>query len=107
MTFLSSFNFLTAQTIDAKLVFSNTHGIKQERTTFYEVEGYSIFVESHNASFDEKGFKKIKKKYSINKEISPVNDLSFQTGKVLLKSENKTKIVTATSVYYLFPLGKS
>ena len=107
LTFLTSFNLLTAQTIDAGQVFSNTHGIKQEGTTFYEVEGYSIFVHSHKASFDEKGFNKIKKKYSINKEISPVNDTTFQTGKVLVKTYNRTKLVTESDVYYLFPQGQS
>ena len=107
LTFLTSFNLLTAQTIDAGQVFSNTHGIKQEGTTFYEVEGYSIFVHSHKASFDEKGFNKIKKKYSINKEISPVNDITFQTCKVFVKTDNRTKLVTESDIYYLFPQGQS
>lgn len=107
LTFLTSFNLLTAQTIDAGQVFSNTHGIKQEGTIFYEVEGYSIFVHSHKASFDEKGFNKIKKKYSINKEISPTNDTTFQTCKLLVKTDKRTKLVTESGIYYLFPQGQS
>jgi hypothetical protein len=104
---LTSLNLSTAQTINAGQVFSNTHGIKQEGTTFYEVEGYSIFVHIHKASFDDKGVNKIKKKYSINKDILPMVDGDFQTGKVLVKTESRTKKVTETGVYYLFPQGQN
>lgn len=107
LTFFSSFNLLIAQTINAGQVFSNTQGIKQEGTTFYEVEGYSIFIHSHKAPFDDKGFNKIKKKYSINKDILPIVDSAFQTGKVLVKTESRTKKVTETGVYYLFPQGQN
>jgi hypothetical protein len=107
LTFFTSFNLSTAQTINTGQVFSNTHGIKQEGTTFYEVEGYSIFIHSHKASFDDKGFNKIKKKYSIDKDILPIVDSAFQTGKVLVKTESRTKKVTETGVYYLFPQGQN
>lgn len=106
LTFLASFTLLSGQTINVEQVFSNTHGIKQEGTTFYEVEGYSIFVHNHKASFDDKGFKKIKKKYSINKDILPIVDSNFQTGKVLVKTESRTSKVTQTDIYYLFPHGQ-
>lgn len=107
LTFSFAISLSTAQTINADQIFSNAQGIKQEGTTFYEVEGYAVFVHSHNASFDDKGFNKIKKKYSIDKETLPTNDTAFQTGKVLVKTKSRTKTVTESDVYYLFPQGKS
>lgn len=107
VTYLYTCNLLRGQTINAGEVFSNMHGIRQEGTTFYEVEGYTIFVQSHKASFDDKGFKKIKKKYSINKEISPVIDTAFQKARVFVKTQVRTKNVTESGVIYLFPQGPS
>ncbi|MCB0649156.1 MAG: hypothetical protein KDC49_20940 [Saprospiraceae bacterium] len=107
MTLVCTFNLLRGQAINAIEIFSNTHGIRQEGTTFYEVEGYTIFVQSHRASFDDKGFKKIKKKYSINKEISPVIDTAFQKARVFVKTQVRTKKITESGIIYLFPQGPS
>lgn len=107
LTFATTSTLSTAQTINAGQVFSNTHGIKQQGTTFYEVEGYSVFVHSHKASFTDKGFRKIKKEYSIDKDILPIGDSTFQTCKVLVTTESRTMKVTETGVYYLFPQGQN
>lgn len=106
-TFIISCHFAAAQTIDAQQVFSNTHGIKQEEATFYEVEGYSVFVHHQKAALDEKGLSRIKKKYSISKEVAAIDDKAFPSAKVLVRTENRTKKVTESGIYYLFPQGES
>lgn len=98
-------NSASAQGINAEQVFSNTHGIKQEQATFYEVEGYSIIVRNHKATFNDKGFNKIKKKYSISKDQLPLIDSAFQTNRMFLQENSRTARVTETGIYYLFPSG--
>lgn len=107
LTFFTSHFLSSAQSINAEQVFSNTHGIKQERTTFYEIEGYSVIVNSHKASFDEKGFNKIKKKFSIPKATQPIIDSAFPTARVFITGINRTSKVTETGFYYFFPEGQA
>jgi hypothetical protein len=92
-----------AQSVNPEQVFSNAQGIQQEQTTFFELEGYFISVYNENIPFDDKGFKKIKQKYSINKDSIPIVDSSFKMGRVLIKKKTRTQNVTETAVYYLFP----
>lgn len=94
---------LNGQTLDIAKIISNTQGIKQAETTFYEVEGHSIFVHSHKLLYNKKGINKIRKIYSISKHIEPSTDSSFPTNKVFTKTERRTAKVTETMVYYLFP----
>lgn len=103
LSVLVSINLLNAQDINTEQVFSNMHGIKQEEDIFYEVEGYSIFVKVHKASFDDKGINKIKKKYPIQRDIIATTDTAFQTNKMFVMSQSRATIVTESSIYYLFP----
>jgi hypothetical protein len=96
----------SAQEIDPVLVYSNMHGIRQEASTFYEVEGYSVFVQIQKTTFDDKGFKKIKKKYSIDKEKVAFNNQDFLGGKIFEQDEKRTEKVNQSAVYYLFPEGE-
>jgi hypothetical protein len=94
-----------AQTIDTARVFSHTHGIRQGGNLFYEVEGYSVFMHVHKATFDEKGFRKIKKTYGIDKGLIPQEDPAFPGSRVLMTYQRRTDKVTESDVYYLFPEG--
>lgn len=96
----------SAQEIDPVLVYSNMHGIRQEASTFYEVEGYSVFVQIQKTTFDDKGFKKIKKKYSIDKEKVAFDNQDFLGGKIFEQTEQRTGKVKQSAVYYLFPEGE-
>lgn len=100
-------NLSKSQTIIPVEIFSNTHGIKQEGMTFYEVEGYSIFTENFNSTFDEKGLKKIKKKYSIKKEVPFTTDSTFPSAKIFVITDTFTTKVTGSTIYYLFPKGQT
>jgi hypothetical protein len=100
------YQLYSAQEIDPVLVYSNMHGIRQEASTFYEVEGYSVFVQIQKTTFDDKGFKKIKKKYSIDKEKVAFNNQDFLGGKIFEQDEKRTEKVNQSAVYYLFPEGE-
>ena len=97
-------NLLTAQSINSEQIFSNTQGIKQTKTTFYQVEGYSIFVDTIDSGLDEKGLKKIKKKYSAKTVFMPTADstLTIQN-KVFTVIDTSMKDAVRSSIYYLIP----
>jgi hypothetical protein len=99
------YQLYSAQEIDPVIVYSNMHGIRQEASTFYEVEGYSVFVQIQKTSFDEKGFKKIQKKYSIDKEKVAIDNLDFPGGKIFEQEVQRTEKVRQTAIYFLFPEG--
>ncbi len=99
------YQFVSAQDIDPVAVYSNMHGIRQEESEFYEVEGYSVFVQIQKTSFDDKGFKKIKKKYSIDKETTASVNPDFAVGKIFMQEEQRTEKVKQKAIYYLFPEG--
>lgn len=84
--------------------FKNAQGIKQEKVTFYDAEGYQIFLQEFDYKLDEKGINKIKKRYSIPKELSATEDVEFPDVKVLthvdMKGASKTQ-----SVYYISSSG--
>ncbi len=104
LCFFPLFTLLNSQTLDTGKVFLNTLGLEHKGSIFFEVEGYAVWIESFKATFDEKGLKKIKKKYSINEHILAVDDSVFQSGKVLMETRKITKDVNRTIVYYLFPI---
>src|SRR5438034_1403357 len=106
-TILTSTNLLTAQNTETQKIFSNAQGIKQEKTTFYEVEGYSIFVLVQQSNFDDKGIKKIKRKYSIKSDVVPNVDTTLPTNKIFVSTENKTDKVIQSNIYYIFPEGQN
>jgi len=68
------------------LIIDNTQGIKQEGVTFYNLEGYQVYVMDYKYNFDEKGFKKLKKKVKIPKETDVIDDKSRKNVKVMVSS---------------------
>jgi hypothetical protein len=72
--------------------FRNAQGIINVNATFYETEGYSIFVEDYKSSFDDKGIKKLKKKLSIAKDNLAIADADFPHAKVFIETSIKGKV---------------
>ncbi len=84
--------------------FRNAQGIININATFYETEGYSIFVEDYKSGFDEKGIKKLKKKFSIAKDNVAIEDADFPHAKVFVESVMKGK-AKMESVYCMIEGG--
>ena len=72
MKFIKTAFILLANTVLLTHGQTNTiqfiQAIKQDKTTFYDTEGYGIILQDYEYNFDEKEINKIKKKYSIPKE---------------------------------------
>ena len=82
--------------------FKNFHGIKPANSNihFFEAEGYEIFIEQINYRLDEKGLKKIEKKYSIKGGQSLLD--SVLNLRVLTSSEVRNGTIAYFN-YYLIP----
>jgi hypothetical protein len=80
--------------------FRNFHGIKhpQNNVSFFEAEGYDIFIQQVDNGLDEKGLSKIRKKYSIKN--GPLATDSALNVKVLSREEQQGGI----NVYYTYYL---
>lgn len=99
--------YVEAQEIDSAVIFENTHGLENEEASFYGIEGYSIFVHVDKASVDEKGIKKIKKTYDINKKVSPQKDSLLEIEhKYLTTVEPVTKKFSQIRTFFLIPKEK-
>ncbi|MBK9320345.1 MAG: hypothetical protein IPM91_17125 [Bacteroidetes bacterium] len=104
MKFIKTAFILLANTVLLTHGQTNTiqfiQAIKQDKTTFYDTEGYGIFLQDYEYNFDEKGINKIKKKFSIPKETQVSEDPDFPGAKILayehLKGESKTH-----AIYYI------
>ncbi|MBL0096220.1 MAG: hypothetical protein IPP46_06715 [Bacteroidetes bacterium] len=81
--------------------FQYIQAIKQEKTTFYDTEGYGIFLQDYEYNFDEKGINKIKKKFSIPKETQVSEDSDFPGAKILTYDHIKGEIKTH-AIYYIY-----
>jgi hypothetical protein len=55
-------------------IYTSTHGIIQKELTFYEVEGYNVFVFQYNFSFNQDNINKIKKQYQIKSNEMSIKD---------------------------------
>lgn len=80
--------------------FQNVQAIKQQKVTFYDAEGYSIFLQELDYNMDEKGLNKIKRKYSVAKNLPVTEDSSLPGVKILSSADTKISD-KATSTYYL------
>ena len=103
-------NLAKAQSINAELVFSNLHGIKEvlnmsrNNTVYYEVEGYTIYMANTVGSLDKKGLQKIKRKYKIDENAAEIVDTIFSKSKILLHTKKLTSTVVQNNIYYLTPI---
>ena len=86
--------------------FRNFHGIKQpgNDVTFFEAEGYNIFIQQVSAGLDKKGISKVMRTYSAKGAVVTTDSAILGNNRVLLKSREKAG-VTAYFIYYL--LGTS
>lgn len=90
----------TSESIAQSSTILHTQGISQPEITFYNTEGYAISVKEFDFGIDEKGIKKIKKKYSIPKETAVEEDATIPNTKIL-RSESINKGVAHQSNFYL------
>jgi hypothetical protein len=93
---------LFSQSEYAKQVFSNAQGIEQTEATFFEVEGYEIFVKTHTKTFDEKGISKVKRIYSIPSWNIGTKDstLKDEYYKYYVDIDSALKTVPQSNIYY-------
>ncbi len=103
---LITFHFAIGQNENAELIFSNVHGIIQEKTTFFEVEGYEIFIQVHNTKFNDKGIKKLKRKYSIPKDDVGFIDSTLQTNMYFVTTDQRNEEIVQSNVYYFIPIAE-
>jgi hypothetical protein len=64
-------------------LMDNTQGIKQEGAVYYNLEGYDVYVKEYQLNFDDKGFKKFKRKVKISKNAIVEDDINFPGIKVI------------------------
>lgn len=83
-----------------ELPFALAQAIAQEQVTFYDVEGYTIFQQEFPYRFDDKGFEKIKKKFTIPKDTQAEEDPDFPGVKIFNVRETKGG-ATSQSTYYV------
>ncbi|HYF32142.1 MAG TPA: hypothetical protein VD993_13555 [Chitinophagaceae bacterium] len=97
---ICAFSLAATATLAQSTTFQNAQGIVHKEVTFYNTEGYSIFLQELDLKLDEKGIAKIKKRFSIPKETVVTTDTDFPNAQILtatdIKGESKTQ-----SVYYL------
>lgn len=99
-TLIFSFLILTVYFAQGQTnAIKNAQAISQEKVTFYETEGYSVFLQEFDYNLDDKGINKIKKKFSIPKETVVSEDADFPNIKILTSTEVKGSIKTQTAHY--------
>ena len=93
---------IKSQNTDNLIIFSNTHGLKQGKALYFEVEGYSVFSYDHELLFDKKGIKKVKKQYKVDKSNPGFIDSSIvENNRVFIQFHKVSENLTQTYIYYL------
>lgn len=82
-----------SQTNRFQEIVENSNGIVQEETLFFEVEGYTISCEKRAIDYSEKGFKKIRFLYSIDKSVELVDAMEFPFAKTVVEEKNDKKSI--------------
>jgi len=92
---------VNAQTVEKKII-SNIQGNKFEDRSFFEVEGYHIFVANHTSKYNANGIKVIKRHYKLDKQDSGMvnRKLNF-LHKYFIKNFDKTDSIKQKQIYYL------
>lgn len=101
----SALSLIVSLSYGQTINFQNAQAIAQEQITFYDAEGYSIFQQEFQYNFDEKGIGKVKKKYSIPKELQPTEDNDFPGAKIFTTIDTKGESKTQ-SVHYILQSGQ-
>ena len=85
--------------------FRNFHGIIQNDAQYFEAEGYAIFIHKEKFGVDEKGLKKIKKKYKIDNEQSTTDSILRSPANVLACKMQKDGLTSYLTYYLLSGSG--
>ena len=86
--------------------FRNFHGIHQpeNNVTFFEAEGYNIFIQQVSAGLDKKGIAKVMRTYSAKGAAVTTDSDILGNNSVLQKNREKAG-VTSYSTYYLLGIS--
>lgn len=80
-------------------------GIQQEAGSFYDSEGYSIFLVHQDMAYDDKLPKRMKKKYGLDDFVEETPASSLPTCRVFVTTRQRTARVKESGIYYVFPDG--
>lgn len=86
---------------DSAQVFLHMQGVRTEKMTYYETEGYGISTHSFNLSFDARNIRLLNKKYSIPKGTEPTLSKLYPDATIYAINE-RTDSGSNTVVYYYF-----
>jgi hypothetical protein len=78
-------------------------GIQQQEGSFYDAEGYSVFLIQPNFSYSDNLLKKIKKKYGLDDFGEELPHPSLPDCRVFVTTRKRTENVTESAAYYVFP----
>lgn len=82
-------------------ILTRLQGIKNIKIDFYNVDGYLITSQLFDYPFTPKGLKKIYRKYSIKKDITPVKDEELPYNNYYItNNEKRTDQLTQNNSYY-------
>ncbi len=87
-------------------ILSDMQGLSDEGNYIFEVEGYTIIIEKNKIALDDKGIKKIKKKYDLKDVVREYRDTTFKWTNYVIESTSYDKSVPEVINYqlcYLFP----
>ncbi|MBA2613434.1 MAG: hypothetical protein H0U95_15825 [Bacteroidetes bacterium] len=103
LTLISLLTFAQNNQVSPTIAYAQ--GIVQTNATFFDTEGYNVFLQVFEYNFDEKGINKVKKKFSIPKETIANEDTEFPNAKILLTLDTNGESKTH-SIYYLISGGQ-
>lgn len=81
-------------------------GLSDKGNYIFEIEGYTIIIEKNKTGFDDKGIKRIKKKYDLQDIVSEYKDTRFKWANYVIESTSFDKAVPEVINYqlcYLLP----
>lgn len=87
-------------------VLADMQGLSYEQSYIFEVEGYTIIIEKNNVALDNKGIKKIRKKYNLQDIEAEYRDSALSWQNYVIRSTSFEKSVPDVIKYqlcYLLP----
>ncbi|MFN5984480.1 MAG: hypothetical protein ACK476_03825 [Fluviicola sp.] len=96
-----------AQLFDTSKLFENIHGLKQDRTTFYEVEGYSISDTYEAINPKDTDFIKFKRKYKIAKDALISESEEYRQAKIITEISPVNSNQETSRIIYVFPVSET
>ena len=94
------------KTLSEDLILDNAHVMEQNAILFIECEGYNIFSQDHNLTFDQKGIDALKKLYDLPADLSAVKDGEIESEHVIFTiSKVHDNNLAQHFYYYVIPLS--